>query len=133
MEKFWAVILIFAIVAAGGLLYVNQVYEPQKDAQVAMARTASQTLTVVTQQMDNDDTPRFVKGEDVIREVGEYCDTPNNTVTITVIVNGIPNVYKAGSGDIADKVGSEDKTFVRTPYFKDGELEKIEFREYKSE
>jgi uncharacterized membrane protein len=47
MEKFWAVILIFVVVAAAGLMYVNQVYNPQKDSQMAMADTANQTLSAV--------------------------------------------------------------------------------------
>ena len=47
MEKFWAVILIFVVVAAAGLMYVNQVYIPQKDTQTEMAKMANQTLTAV--------------------------------------------------------------------------------------
>lgn len=133
MEKFWAVILIFAIVAAGGLLYVNQVYEPQKEAQMTMAQTANQTLSVVTQQMGNDDTPSFVDGADVIREVKDYCSRPNNTVTITVISDGRTEEYKDDSDGIREHVGDEDKTFVRTPDYNDGKLEEIEFREYKTE
>lgn len=129
MEKFWAVILIFAIVAAGGLLYVNQVYAPQKDAQVAMADTANQTLTAVRMEMDNDDTPSFVKGEEVIQTVKSRCNS-GNTVDITVATSKETKVYKYDSDGIDEQVEDPDKMFIKTPDFNDGELVAIEFKEY---
>jgi hypothetical protein len=130
MEKFWAVILIFAIVAAGGLLYVNQVYEPQKDAQIAMADTANQTLMIVRAEMDSADASRNVSGASVIQEVRYYCNKPGNTVEITVISKTLgAKVFIDNSGEIEDHVGGTSKQFVRTPNYEDGKLAAIEFEE----
>ncbi len=127
MEKFWAVILIFAIVAAGGLLYVNQVYAPQKDAQVAMADTANQTLTAVKMEMDNDTTTTLVDPEDVISQVKFYCN-PQRSIVVTVNVGQGDNVFNDNANGIEELVGGVTKKFVRTPKCDaDGVLESIRF------
>jgi uncharacterized protein YpmB len=82
MEKFWAVILIFVVVAAAGLMYVNQVYNPQKDSQIAMADTANQTLSAVKSDVE-DTAPSTVNAANVIQTVNMYCKE-GNTVMITV-------------------------------------------------
>ena len=53
MEKFWAVVLIFAVVAVVGLMYVTQVYIPQKDAQALMAETSNQTIESVRSEVES--------------------------------------------------------------------------------
>ncbi|HYE08804.1 MAG TPA: hypothetical protein VEF53_01345 [Patescibacteria group bacterium] len=126
MEKFWAVILIFAIVAAGGLLYVNQVYAPQKDAQVAMAETANLTLTAVKMGMDNDTTTKVVTGHEVISQVKFYCSL--NSSIICIVNTGSSDVtYINDAGDIETQVDDETEEFTRTPVYKDGTLESIRF------
>lgn len=129
MEKFWAVILIFVIVAAGGLLYVNQVYNPQKETQAAMADTANQTLSAVKMEMGNDDAPSIVDADNVRSTVKRYCAIENNDVDIIVINATGSKTYKA-SGDadgIDTQLNNEKKLFVRQPKLKDGEIESIRF------
>lgn len=126
MEKFWAAILIFAIVAAAGLLYVNQVYAPQKDAQVAMAETANLTLTAVNMGMDNDTTPTDVTGQEVINQVKFYCDS-NGTVSCTVDIGTGDITYTNNGSDIVTQVNDITKVFTRTPVYKNGVLDRIIF------
>ncbi len=129
MEKFWAVILIFVIVAAGGLLYVNQVYNPQKETQAAMADTANQTLSAVKMEMGNDDAPSIVDADNVRSTVKRYCAMDNNEVDIVVINDTGTKTYKA-SGDadgIDTQLNNEKKLFVRQPKLIDGELDSIRF------
>ena len=126
MEKFWAVILIFAIVAAGGLMYVNQVYAPQKDAQAAMADTANQTLTAVKMEMDNDTTPTTVSAQIVISQVRFYCGL-EDSIEIIVNVGAGDVLYTDDSSDIEDQINGSTKKFTRTPKYKNGVLESIRF------
>ncbi len=65
MEKFWAVILIFVVVAAAGLMYVNQVYNPQRDTQEAMAEMANDTLSVVKSEIGDGTNTYERRGDDV--------------------------------------------------------------------
>lgn len=129
MEKFWAVILIFVIVAAGGLLYVNQVYNPQKETQAAMADTANQTLSAVKMEMGNDDAPSIVDADNVRSTVKKYCAMKDNDVEITVKNDAGTKTYE-NSGDasgIDTQLNNEEKLFVRKPEINDGELIAIEF------
>lgn len=129
MEKFWAVILIFVIVAAGGLLYVNQVYNPQKETQMAMADTANQTLSAVKMEMGNDTTPSIVDADNVRSTVKRYCAMEDNDVEITVINDkGTEEYVNSGDADeIDDQLNNETSLFVRQPKVEDGELESIKF------
>jgi len=129
MEKFWAVILIFVIVAAGGLLYVNQVYNPQKETQMAMADTANQTLSAVKMEMGNDTTPSIVDADNVRSTVKRYCAMEDNDVEITVINDkGTEKYINSGDADeIDDQLNNETSLFVRQPKVKDGKLESIKF------
>jgi hypothetical protein len=115
MEKFWAVILIFVIVAAGGLLYVNQVYNPQKETQMAMADTANQTLSAVKMEMGNDDTPSVVDADSVRATVISYCAATDNSVVITVINSKGTKVYTDNSADIAGQLDNESRMFLKKP------------------
>jgi hypothetical protein len=128
MEKFWAVILIFVIVAAGGLLYVNQVYNPQKETQMAMAETANQTLSAVKMEMGNDTTPSIVNVESVRSTVKMHCDTEGNIVEITVINGTGTKTYKNSSEGIDTQLEDETKMFLKKPKRDgSGKLESISF------
>jgi hypothetical protein len=107
MEKFWAVILIFVVVAAAGLMYVNQVYNPQKDSQIAMADTANQTLSAVKSDVE-DTAPTTVNAANVIQTVNMYCKT-GNTVTISVGATD----YISSSDDITTRVGDLKNYFTK--------------------
>ena len=96
MEKFWAVILIFVVVAAAGLMYVNQVYNPQKDSQAAMADTANQTLSAVKSDVE-DSAPTTVNASSVINTVNMYCKT-GNTVEIHVNTGSTHNYLESSDG-----------------------------------
>lgn len=123
MEKFWAAILIFVVVAAAGLMYVNQVYNPQKDSQAAMAETANQTLTAVKSEMENDNTPTVVEADDVINTVRNYCKAGN---TVSIWVDGIE--YLLSSNNIEGNVNSS-KYYAKTVIRVDGIMQEIRFEE----
>ncbi|MHB1393971.1 MAG: hypothetical protein ACYCYE_13030 [Clostridia bacterium] len=123
MEKFWAVILIFAIVAAGGLLYVNQVYAPQKDAQIAMAETANQTLSAVKVEMSNDTMSSEVSGAEAIQIITGYLE---NEEGVTIIINGVP--YEGDTADIDDKVDTSGQYYMKV-IKDDGEITEVRFLE----
>lgn len=131
MEKFWAVILIFVIVAAGGLLYVNQVYNPQKETQAAMADTANQTLSAVKMEMGNDDVPSIVDADNVRSTVKRYCAMEGNGIVITVINDKGTETYEDSSdaSGIDTQLNNEDKLFVRQPHIDDGKLVSIRFED----
>ena len=83
MEKFWAVILIFVVVAAAGLMYVNQVYIPQKDTQTAMAEMVNQTLTAVRTEIGDD---IIIKGSEIKDKIESYINDD-----IEIYIDG--NIY----------------------------------------
>jgi len=96
MEKFWAVILIFVVVAAAGLMYVNQVYNPQKETQMAMAQMANQTLTAVI----GDGTITFeVIGSGISGKIGEHLEAGEG---VTITLNGV--AYNDGIANIGSAV-----------------------------
>ena len=111
MEKFWAVILIFVVVAAAGLLYVNQVYNPQKESQAAMAETANQTLSAVKADVV-DTAPTTVTAADVISTVNMYCKN-GNTVEITVI-SSTTAVYTVNSTGILTQISNLNEYYTKT-------------------
>ena len=128
MEKFWAVILIFVIVAAGGLLYVNQVYNPQKETQMAMAETANQTLSAVKLEMGNDTTPSVVDTGSVKSTVEMYCGVEGNSVAIIVITESLEKTYKENSSGIDDQLRNITSMFLKAPQRDaDGKLKSIKF------
>lgn len=127
MEKFWAVILIFVIVAAGGLLYVNQVYNPQKETQMAMAEVANQTLSAVKAEIENGAGATNVDADDVIQEVKDTCDSDNTVEIIVTTSNGEQHTYLTTSAGIDNVISEDSGQFRRVPYSVGGELKKIEF------
>ncbi len=121
MEKFWAVILIFVVVAAAGLIYVNQVYIPQKDTQMAMAETANQTLTAVKAEMDNNEIPIVVNSNNVVQTVMFYCKS-GNTVNVTVDGKG----YLENADGIEGQVESS-RYYTKTTKRVNGVITEIKF------
>jgi hypothetical protein len=127
MEKFWAAILIFVVVAAAGLMYVNQVYNPQKDSQAAMAETANQTLSAVKTEMENDTTPSVVTASSVMQTVKQFCIS-GNTIAITVKTSSGTEVYTTDHSDIYDQMEGITKYFLKKPErSEEGVLEAIAF------
>lgn len=131
MEKFWAVILIFVVVAAAGLMYVNQVYNPQKDSQLAMADTANQTLSAVKSDVE-DTAPSTVTASNVINTVSLYCKE-GNTIDITVRGGGDSGstgdkLFTVSSNGISSKVNDLAAYYVKKVTKDDsGNIEKIVF------
>ena len=113
MEKFWAVILIFVVVAAAGLMYVNQVYNPQKETQMAMADMANQTLTAVKLEIGDNS---IIKGSE-IEETILYYKKINSLIKF--FINGkeydVSNNEIVSSGRYYVKItkNGEDITEVR--------------------
>jgi len=128
MEKFWAVILIFVIVAAGGLLYVNQVYNPQKETQMAMADVANQTLSAVKSEIENGGGDGLVSVEAVKYAVRSYCSKPGNTVKISVKTNAEPVEYVSKYSGIDTQLEGITGQFYRISHYEDGKLKRIEFK-----
>ena len=122
MEKFWAVILIFVVVAAAGLMYVNQVYNPQKDSQMAMADTANQTLSAVKSDVE-DEAPSTVSALNVVNTVNMYCKEGN---TIEISVDG--SKYINSTNKIEEKVDFS-KYYVKKVIKNNDVIEGIEFDE----
>ncbi len=123
MEKFWAVILIFVVVAAAGLMYVNQVYIPQKETQMAMAETANQTLTAVKLEVGDDSTPSVVKGDRVVADVNYYCSEGSS---ISIYINGSEFIKE--TDNINDKINT-GKFYSKTLKKVDGIIEEIRYKE----
>ena len=114
MEKFWAVILIFVVVAAAGLMYVNQVYIPQKETQMAMADMANQTLSAVKVEIGDDSVPQEVSGSEIKDIIEDYSDDD-----IKVYINGI--IY-----DGTNVIEHSSQYYMRV-IKNDGEITEIRF------
>ncbi|KUO74475.1 MAG: hypothetical protein APF77_03205 [Clostridia bacterium BRH_c25] len=99
MEKFWAVILIFVVVAAAGLMYVNQVYNPQKETQMAMAQMANQTLTAVKLEIGDGTITFEVIGSGISGKIGEHLEAGEG---VTITLNGV--AYNDGIANIGSAV-----------------------------
>ena len=96
-------------------MYVNQVYNPQKETQMAMADTANQTLSAVKMEMGNDDTPSVVDADSVRATVISYCAATDNSVVITVINSKGTKIYTDNSADIAGQLDNESRMFLKKP------------------
>lgn len=110
MEKFWAAILIFVVVAAAGLMYVNQVYNPQKDSQIAMAAMANQTLSVVSTEIGVEINTFNCNATEAKEKISLYC---NGGHSVRVLIDGQSYDGAAGSIDnyIAD--GNYEMTITK--------------------
>ncbi len=86
MEKFWAVILIFVVVAAAGLMYVNQVYIPQKDTQVEMAKAVNDTLSAVKVEMGDESGTYIYSASEAKNKIRMYYTGGNN---IEIMIDGV--------------------------------------------
>lgn len=100
MEKFWAVILIFVVVAAAGLMYVNEVYNPQRETQEAMADMANQTLSVVEAEIGDGTISREVSGSKLMNTINYYIERADDDVS--VYFDGTD--YSGKVEEIADKI-----------------------------
>lgn len=126
MEKFWAVILIFVVVAAAGLMYVNQVYIPQKDTQMAMADMANQTLSAVKLEIGDSTVSREVKGNEIKGIIERYVNN-NGALSITIDARDYADVDDIS--DITDfqaAVNSEEQYYMRVTS-SSGKISKLSF------
>lgn len=123
MEKFWATILIFVVVAAAGLMYVNQVYIPQKDSQAAMADMANQTLSAVKVEIGDDTTSSVVSGVQAIQTIKYYLENEDD---IDIYIN--ETKYEDGIDRIDDRVDSS-KEYAKTIIRVEGVIDEIRFKE----
>ncbi|HYE82543.1 MAG TPA: hypothetical protein VEG39_10330 [Clostridia bacterium] len=103
MEKFWAVILIFVVVAAAGLMYVNQVYNPQKETQMAMADMANQTLSAVKLEIGDGTYTFEAKGSEIEDKINDYVEDDEE---VEIRING--TVYGIDIDAIEEHEGIED-------------------------
>jgi len=126
MEKFWAVILIFVVVAAAGLMYVNQVYIPQKETQMTMAEMANQTLSAVKLEIGDGTISREVMGSE-IREliVGFLEDSSIGRISIGGIdFNDVDDISKITNLDSI--VDETDRYYMRVTS-NNGEISELRF------
>ena len=114
MEKFWAVILIFVVVAAAGLMYVNQVYIPQKETQMTIAEMANQTLSAVKLEIGDGTISREVEGSEIKGLIEGYLADD-----IKVYINGI--IY-----DGTNVIEHSSQYYMRV-IKNDGEITEIRF------
>lgn len=108
MEKFWAVILIFVVVAAAGLMYVNQVYNPQKETQMAMADMAKETLSAVKLEIGDGTISREVMGNEIEEIIEGYLhDNVIDRVTIGGVnsdnIDHISDITNLNTIDVASR------------------------------
>lgn len=103
MEKFWAVILIFVVVAAAGLMYVNQVYNPQKETQMAMADMVNDTLTAVKVEIGDGETYKDILGSAVLDYLDNYMDYINGDTQIYVGSNKCNSIGEI-SGQVENNI-----------------------------
>ncbi|MFZ5352212.1 MAG: hypothetical protein ACOZCL_05745 [Bacillota bacterium] len=101
MDNFWSKLLILGIVAAIGVFFIGNVYNPQKTAQEAMADSTQQSVNSVKAGVE-DTAPSIVKGDEVISTVNQYCKE-GNTVEIYVSIGS--NSYTFSSSINSDTGG----------------------------
>jgi len=126
MEKFWAVILIFVVVAAAGLMYVNQVYIPQKETQMAMADMVNETLSAVKLEIGDGTISREVMGNEIKGLIEGYLED-----------GSIERIIIGGSSfndvdDISDITGFDDIVDETIRYYmrvtsNNGEISELRF------
>ena len=112
MEKFWAVILIFVVVAAAGLMYVNQVYIPQKETQMAMAEMANKTLTAVKLEIGDETIFSEVSGGE-IKEVIEYYLNDNSIATLIIGSHTYNNVHNINDIENLNMLSRESQYYMK--------------------
>lgn len=126
MEKFWAVILIFVVVAAAGLMYVNQVYNPQKDTQAAMADMVAQTLSAVELEIGDGNYTFVVKGSEIEDWInGKLAEHGVSSGDVDITINGktysdnIDNMVASG------KISAEKDYAIQIKKGSDGKIQII--------
>ncbi len=98
MDNFWSKLLILGIVAAIGVFFVGNVYNPQRTAQEAMAESTQQSVNSVKAGVE-DTAPTIVKGDVVISTVNQYCKA-GNTVDIVVKNGAASSTYRVSVDNI---------------------------------
>jgi len=82
MDSFWSKLLILGIVAAIGLFFIANVYNPQRTAQEAMADSTQQSVNAVKSGVDETKNS-LLSGETVANIIKDSC-TGTNTVKYIV-------------------------------------------------
>lgn len=110
MDSFWSKLLILGIVAAIGLFFIGNVYNPQKTAQQAMADSTQQSVNAVKAGVE-DSAPSIVKGDSIISTVNQYCGNGGGTINIIVQkVDGSTYTFKnSTSSDSCTPSGNTNK------------------------
>ena len=124
MEKFWAVILIFVVVAAAGLMYVNQVYIPQKETQMTMAEMANQTLSAVKLEIGDGTISREVEGSEIRGLIEGFLDG-NSIDRITIGGTSFDDVDDITDINLAD-IDEDGKYYMRVTS-NNGEISELRF------
>ncbi|HQE67359.1 MAG TPA: hypothetical protein PLE05_11055 [Bacillota bacterium] len=127
MEKFWAVILIFVVVAAAGLMYVNQVYIPQKETQMAMADMANQTLTAVKLEIGDGTISREVEGSEIRGLIEGFLDG-NSIDRITIGGTSFDDVDDISDITNLDDIEGASRYYMRVTS-NNGEISALKFIE----
>ncbi|MEA4846172.1 MAG: hypothetical protein VB106_02945 [Clostridiaceae bacterium] len=128
MEKFWAVILIFVVVAAAGLMYVNQVYIPQKETQMAMAVMANQTLSAVKLEIGDGTISREVGGDEIRGIIEGYLDD-DSIERISIGSHDFDDVDEIGDiTNLGGIVKATSRYYMRVTS-KDGKISELSFTE----
>ncbi|HQL35434.1 MAG TPA: hypothetical protein PLG67_02445 [Bacillota bacterium] len=126
MEKFWAVILIFVVVAAAGLMYVNQVYIPQKDTQEEMANMAYRTLSAVRSEIGDDSITYEVMGNKIEEEIISYLED-NSIERITIGGNSFYDVDDIGDITGINTIIDKASLYYMRVTSNDGKVTRLSF------
>jgi len=126
MEKFWAVILIFVVVAAAGLMYVNQVYIPQKVTQEEMANMAYRTLSAVRSEIGDDSITYEVMGNKIEEEIISYLED-NSIERITIGGNSFYDVDDIGDITGINTIIDKASLYYMRVTSNDGKVTRLSF------
>lgn len=114
MDNFWAKLVIGAVVAALGLLFISKVYIPQKEAHTVMAETSTQTLNAVKSEIDETADSSSTKSSLLTSIDLYYADS---TVVIAIGSSANRTAYVDVTGGVATILGSSsgaEYTFTGT-------------------
>ncbi|MDF2590716.1 MAG: hypothetical protein K0S75_182 [Clostridia bacterium] len=110
MDSFWSKLLILGIVAAIGMFFISNVYNPQKAAQQAMAYSTQQSVNAVRAGVDGI-VPLSYSNNEVISTVNSLCG-PSNTTNVVIVkkLDGTQCIFTTsttyGGQDISSIVAS---------------------------
>jgi hypothetical protein len=127
MEKFWAVILIFVVVAAAGLMYVNQVYIPQKETQMTMAEMANQTLSAVKLEIGDGTISREVEGSEIKGLIEGYLAEDSIIERIIIGSDSFNDVDDIADITNFDSIVDETDRYYMRVTSNNGEISELRF------